>query len=196
MPIVITKDPAPPLLSPLVSSIYSSPQGNGWVVASPEGVIQVELPSSDISPLQPHPPTERTDETPPTIHNQDPDIQAAARTTANNHRRLAMTWLEAFFDTPRNTQPRPKLKLLGTPFQRSVWRAIANIPCGQTSTYGELAIAIGRPNSARAVGAACGANPIPLIIPCHRVVGSDGSLTGFGGGLEQKRWLLEHEGAL
>jgi methylated-DNA-[protein]-cysteine S-methyltransferase len=85
--------------------------------------------------------------------------------------------------------------LRGTEFQKKVWRALAAIPFGETVAYGEIAHRVGSPAAARAVGAACGSNPLPLIIPCHRAVGSDGSLTGFGGGLEAKRWLLAHEAA-
>ncbi len=82
----------------------------------------------------------------------------------------------------------------GTPFERSVWDELRKIPFGETRSYGEIAQAIGRPGAARAVGRANGANPIPIVVPCHRVIGSDGSLTGFGGGLEAKSRLLEIEG--
>lgn len=88
-----------------------------------------------------------------------------------------------------------ELAVEGTRFQRRVWRALRSIPFGELRSYGELAREIGRPGASRAVGAANGANPLPLVVPCHRVVGADGSLTGFGGGLETKRWLLEFEGA-
>lgn len=81
----------------------------------------------------------------------------------------------------------------GTPFQHEVWNALCAIPVGETISYGELAQRLGRPNASRAVGAANGANPLPIVVPCHRVIGSDGSLTGFGGGLPAKRWLLAHE---
>ncbi|WP_119418848.1 methylated-DNA--[protein]-cysteine S-methyltransferase [Desertibaculum subflavum] len=84
----------------------------------------------------------------------------------------------------------------GTPFQRDVWAALRNIPAGETRSYGGLAVEIGRPKAVRAVGLANGSNPISIIVPCHRVIGSDGSLTGYGGGLPRKRWLLAHEGAL
>jgi methylated-DNA-[protein]-cysteine S-methyltransferase len=84
----------------------------------------------------------------------------------------------------------------GTPFQRTVWAALADIPWGEVRSYRDIAIAIGRPTAVRAVGAANGRNPLPLVVPCHRVVGSDGSLTGFAGGLAIKRRLLELEGAL
>jgi methylated-DNA-[protein]-cysteine S-methyltransferase len=83
----------------------------------------------------------------------------------------------------------------GTPFQRAVWAALLKIPYGETRTYGEIAAAIGRPGAARAVGMACRSNPIGLIIPCHRVVGGDGTLTGYAGGLALKARLLEHERA-
>lgn len=84
----------------------------------------------------------------------------------------------------------------GTPFQRRVWSALREIPCGETWSYSELARRIGNPAAVRAVGLANGANPIGIVVPCHRVIGADGSLTGYGGGLERKRWLLTHERAL
>jgi methylated-DNA-[protein]-cysteine S-methyltransferase len=83
----------------------------------------------------------------------------------------------------------------GTDFQRAVWRALREIPCGTTWSYARLARRIGHPTAVRAVGLANGANPISIVVPCHRVIGSDGSPTGYGGGIERKRWLLAHEGA-
>ena len=83
----------------------------------------------------------------------------------------------------------------GTPFQRDVWAALRTIPPGTTRSYGALARQLGRPNAVRAVGAANGANPISIVVPCHRVIGSDAGLTGYGGGIARKRWLLRHEGA-
>jgi methylated-DNA-[protein]-cysteine S-methyltransferase len=89
------------------------------------------------------------------------------------------------------------LELHGTDFQRSCWLALASIPYGRTVSYGEQARRLGLgPDAARAVGAANGQNPLPIVLPCHRVIGADGSLTGFGGGLPTKRFLLEHEGAI
>jgi methylated-DNA-[protein]-cysteine S-methyltransferase len=82
----------------------------------------------------------------------------------------------------------------GTPFQRTVWAALRRIPAGTTTSYGALAATIGRPSAMRAVGLANGSNPVSVIVPCHRVIGADNSLTGYGGGLARKRWLLEHEG--
>jgi len=97
-------------------------------------------------------------------------------------------WSRATFDLP--------LDPLGTTFQRRVWELLRRVPYGATTSYGDLARRLGDPRATRAVGAANGKNPIPIIVPCHRVIGSRGELTGFGGGIERKRWLLEHEGAL
>lgn len=84
----------------------------------------------------------------------------------------------------------------GTPFQRSVWAALRTITPGETTSYGRLSSLIGRPGAFRAVGLANGANPLTIVVPCHRVIGADHTLTGFGGGLHRKRWLLEHEGVV
>lgn len=88
------------------------------------------------------------------------------------------------------------VKTTGTPFQRSVWQALRTIPQGTTITYAQLAARIGSPKAIRAAGLANGRNPISIVVPCHRVIGSNGTLTGYGGGLPRKKWLLEHEGAL
>ena len=85
---------------------------------------------------------------------------------------------------------------MGTPFQLSVWTALRSVPPGRTASYADIARTIGAPKSVRAVGAANGANPIAIVVPCHRIIGSGGSLVGYGGGLDRKRWLLEHEGVL
>lgn len=82
----------------------------------------------------------------------------------------------------------------GTAFQRQVWNALTEIPLGEATTYARLAARIGRPTAVRAVGLANGANPIAIVVPCHRVIGANGALTGYGGGIERKRWLLAHEG--
>jgi len=86
------------------------------------------------------------------------------------------------------------LRMEGTEFQRRVWRELTKIPFGETRSYGQLAKRLNNPNGSRAVGLANGRNPIAVIVPCHRVIGADGSLTGFGGGLDRKEWLLTHEG--
>ncbi len=85
-------------------------------------------------------------------------------------------------------------RVAGTPFQQKVWSALAKIPAGRTLSYGALAAKLGRPTAMRAVGHANGSNPISVVVPCHRLIGADGSLVKYGGGLERKRWLLRHEG--
>lgn len=89
-----------------------------------------------------------------------------------------------------------KVVLGGTDFQRQVWNTLREIPAGQPFSYSDLAIKIGRPTAVRAIGLANGANPISIVLPCHRVIGSDGTLTGYGGGLHRKQWLLQHESKL
>lgn len=101
--------------------------------------------------------------------------------------------LSEYFSGHRRTFDIP-LALRGTEFQLAVWNELLRVPYGDTITYAELASRIGRPAAIRAVGAANGANPIPVIVPCHRVIGSNGTLTGYGGGIERKQWLLTHEG--
>jgi methylated-DNA-[protein]-cysteine S-methyltransferase len=102
--------------------------------------------------------------------------------------------LDAYFAGKRRSFDLP-LKASGTDWQKRVWNALCAIPFGETATYGDIARALGQPTATRAVGAANGRNPIPIVVPCHRVIGADGTLTGYGGGLPTKRWLLAHEGA-
>lgn len=102
-------------------------------------------------------------------------------------------WLERYFAGRFHQLEPVPFDLRGTEFERRVWELLLEIPLGSTATYGELARKLKRPNGARAVGLAVGRNPVGIIVPCHRVVGSNGSLTGYGGGLDRKRWLLEHE---
>jgi methylated-DNA-[protein]-cysteine S-methyltransferase len=102
--------------------------------------------------------------------------------------------LRAYFDGDLESLDAIRCATGGTPFQRTVWAALRGIPAGTTLSYGALARRIGNPAAVRAVGLANGANPIGLVVPCHRVIGADGSLTGYGGGIERKRWLLRHEG--
>lgn len=103
--------------------------------------------------------------------------------------------LEAYFAGDLHAVDELPVETGGTPFQRSVWQALRRVPAGRTLSYGALAAAIGKPRAVRAVGLANGANPICIVVPCHRVIGADASLTGYGGGLPRKRWLLDHEGA-
>jgi methylated-DNA-[protein]-cysteine S-methyltransferase len=122
----------------------------------------------------------------------DPATPAQASTVAV----LAATkrQLEEYFAGGRRVFDLP-LAPRGTEFERQVWKALLDVPFGETRSYAEIAGAIARPAACRAVGRANGSNPIPIIIPCHRIIGADGSLTGYGGGLPLKRWLLNHEGA-
>jgi len=107
--------------------------------------------------------------------------------------RRVTEWLGEYF-AGRSADPDGlPLEMFGAPFERRVWQALVDIPAGETRSYGTIARALGSPEASRAVGLANGANPIAIIVPCHRVIGSSGSLVGYGGGLERKRWLLDHE---
>jgi methylated-DNA-[protein]-cysteine S-methyltransferase len=126
-------------------------------------------------------------------HARTPEI--GARTSGAGETLSAVAGqLDEYFRGVRTGFDLP-LRLEGTPFQRKVWAALLDIPFGQTSTYAEVAARIGRPRAVRAVGAANGQNPISIVVPCHRLIGANGDLTGYGWGLERKRSLLELEGA-
>ncbi|MGH7016301.1 MAG: methylated-DNA--[protein]-cysteine S-methyltransferase [Caulobacteraceae bacterium] len=118
---------------------------------------------------------------------------AAARLLVRTSPSEARRALEAFFEGDIERIATLRTRTAGTEFQRQVWAALRAIPGGQTRSYGEIAATIGRPGAMRAVGLANGDNPIALVVPCHRVIGASGSLVGYGGGLERKRWLLDHE---
>jgi methylated-DNA-[protein]-cysteine S-methyltransferase len=106
----------------------------------------------------------------------------------------AVTALTAYFSGSLGALDGVDIEFNGTAFQQRVWNALRSVPAGRTWTYAELARSIEMPAAVRAVGAANGANPVAVIVPCHRIIGTNGTLTGYGGGLERKRWLLEHEG--
>ena len=103
--------------------------------------------------------------------------------------------IEAYFQGEIIAIDTVSVKTNGTPFQQQTWTALRKIPAGTTVTYGGLAAQIGRPGASRAVGLANGSNPVAVVVPCHRVIGANGALTGYGGGLDRKRWLLAHEQA-
>jgi methylated-DNA-[protein]-cysteine S-methyltransferase len=107
----------------------------------------------------------------------------------------AVSVLQRYFDGDLGSLDEVAVELYGTPFQKRVWMALRGVSAGTTTSYSELAARVGSPAAVRAVGAANGANPVAIVLPCHRIIGSNGSLTGYGGGLERKRWLLQHEGA-
>jgi methylated-DNA-[protein]-cysteine S-methyltransferase len=164
----------------IVYAWADSPVGPVWVATTGAGICAVGLGAGQPEDLfawlsryvAPEPPRE------------DPDSLA-----------LALTQLREYFSRIRREFDLV-LDVRGTTFQRAVWAEINHIPYGATTTYGQIAQRVGRPGAARAVGAAVGANPLPILIPCHRVIGAGGSLTGYGGGLEVKAALLKLEGAL
>jgi O-6-methylguanine DNA methyltransferase len=102
-------------------------------------------------------------------------------------------WLAAYFAGDHADISRLPLDLRGAPFERRVWAALCTIPPGETTTYGAIARQVGSPAASRAVGMANGANPVAIVVPCHRVIGANGTLTGYGGGLDRKTWLINHE---
>jgi methylated-DNA-[protein]-cysteine S-methyltransferase len=106
----------------------------------------------------------------------------------------AVRVLSRYFSGDLRSLEEIEVELHGTPFQTRVWTALRTVPAGSTTSYADLAGRVGAPSAVRAVGAANGANPVAIILPCHRIIGSNGSLTGYGGGLDRKRWLLDHEG--
>ena len=148
----------------------ATPVGTLMLVGDSTQLTQLLLPTQDGSPLPPPPGSQ-----------PDPGPFASA-----------ITQLEGYFAGDRTDFDLP-LAPAGTPFQRQVWDALRTIPFGRTTSYGVIATMIGSPGSARAVGLANNRNPLPLVIPCHRVIGSTGALVGYGGGLACKRWLLDHE---
>ncbi|NQV11126.1 MAG: methylated-DNA--[protein]-cysteine S-methyltransferase [Cyanobacteria bacterium] len=157
----------------------------GWILlaASPRGIVAISLGDQ---------PDRLTEE----LHQRHPEAQLAAADPELGG------WLDrvlAAIDEPASPspqQPPPPLDLGGTPFRRRVWQELVSVPAGHTVSYAELARRLGEPSSVRAVAQACGANPIALAIPCHRVIGSDGSLRGYRWGIERKQALLEREAGL
>jgi O-6-methylguanine DNA methyltransferase len=169
------------MLEQLAVGSLDTPIGMLWIACSEQGVCKLVFPREGAKAaldrwLASHLPR----------HERGPTNALLEQTRAE---------LSTYFDGTRHAFTVP-LDLRGQPFQRSVWHALTTIPYGRTASYGELARMLGAPKAARAVGTACGANPVPVIAPCHRILGSDGSLHGFGGGLPVKAWLLRHEGVL
>lgn len=150
-----------------IAMAMQSPVGTLWLSAEHDQLVALDLPDRPAPAAR--------------IGQSDVLVRAAAQ-------------LAEYFAGERRVFDLP-LAPAGTEFQRAVWHALARIPFGVTCSYGDLARVIGRPSASRAVGAANGANPIAIILPCHRVIGASGALTGYGGGLPMKRWLLDHERA-
>jgi methylated-DNA-[protein]-cysteine S-methyltransferase len=162
-------------------AVLGTPLGDMLALDSGEGLCALEFmgPDQRLPRLQARlrrwfPPHEIADRETPTI----------GRTRA---------WLEAYFAGATAEPGDLRLDMRGAAFERRVWLALRAIPAGETTSYGAIAKALGSAGASRAVGAANGANPIAIIVPCHRVIGASGSLTGYGGGLERKTWLLDHE---
>jgi methylated-DNA-[protein]-cysteine S-methyltransferase len=105
-------------------------------------------------------------------------------------------WLDAYFAGEVRALPMADIEMIGSDFQKRVWQALIAIPYGECRSYGGLAVELGHPNAARAVARATALNPVSIIVPCHRVIGSDGQLTGYAGGLPRKQWLLNHEASM
>ncbi len=158
---------------PAAEMIVDSPLGRVLIVASPEGICRMEFAEK--------------------ISRTGPRQTEGAGLQAKKHVERAARQIREYFEGRRKEFDVP-LALEGTPHQKRVWKALLEIPFGKTLSYGELAKKLGAPRAARAVGHACGSNPVGLIVPCHRVVGRGGSLTGYGGGVWRKQRLLEIEG--
>lgn len=165
---------------PLVSTTVDTPLGPLTLMASPQGLRSVGWEGEAVGVI--------SDGGWPLSGSE----AVADRSSAAEVLRTAATQLEEYFRGLRTTFDLP-LAPPGTPFQRAAWEILRTIPFGQTMTYGEQARRLGNANKARAVGAANGRNALPIIVPCHRVIGADGSLTGFSAGMERKAWLLRHE---
>jgi len=165
----------------LFRSQIATPLGDMYVLASPQGLCALEFEGPrrrdrlDARLARWFPPHE--------IEDVETQIIKATR-----------RWLADYFAGRSAAVNGLKIEMHGTPFEQRVWRALLDIPAGETRSYGSIATGLGATQgAARAVGLANGSNPIAIIVPCHRVIGSSGSLTGYGGGLERKRWLLDHE---
>lgn len=157
----------------LATATLKSPIGDLRLAASDEGLVAVVFPNEKKKRVF-------------------ADTKGSA--AAQAHLKAGMTALKEYFAGKRKDFRDVRLAPEGTDFQKSVWKALQKIPFGATKSYADIARAIGNPKAMRAVGLANGKNPIPIIVPCHRVIGANGALTGFGGGIPTKKALLEHEG--
>jgi methylated-DNA-[protein]-cysteine S-methyltransferase len=165
----------------LSRTTIATPLGDMLALASHEGLCALEF-------IGPATPMTRLDARlrrwfpPHEIADGETDVLAHTR-----------TWLDAYFAGASAAAVDLPIDMHGAGFERRVWQALLQIPPGRTTSYGAIAKTLGSAGASRAVGAANGANPISIIVPCHRVIGSSGSLTGYGGGLDRKAWLLDHE---
>jgi methylated-DNA-[protein]-cysteine S-methyltransferase len=160
-------------------SQFDSPVGRLTVAVAEPGVLALEFTEDDAA-----------------VRSRLARAVPGATFGTNGRAAAVVATLRAYFDGNVRAIDELPVQAHGTAFQKRVWAALRNIPAGKTASYRDVAEAIGSPASVRAVGAANGQNPIALIVPCHRVIASDGTLCGYGGGLWRKEWLLRHEGAL
>jgi methylated-DNA-[protein]-cysteine S-methyltransferase len=165
----------------LSRAIVSTPLGDMMALASDTGVCALEFQG----------PRERLPRLEARLRRQFPPHEIVDRETPA----IAQTraWLRDYFDGTRVEASAIPLDLRGALFECRVWATLCTIPPGTTTSYGAIAAALESPGASRAVGAANGANPVAIVVPCHRVIGSSGALTGYGGGLDRKTWLLDHE---
>lgn len=165
----------------LARTIIGTPLGDMVALASSKGLCALEFtgPRTRLTRLN-----ARLERWFPPHEIVDTDAPTFVRTRA---------WLAAYFDGTSADIGDLPLDMHGAPFELRVWTALRAIPPGQTTSYGAIAKSVGSPDAARAIGAANGANPIAIIVPCHRVIGAAGSLVGYGGGLDKKTWLIDHE---
>jgi len=164
----------------LYRTIMTTPIGDMLALASDEGLCALEFDSQS-----------RHDRLDARLRRWFPPHEIVDRETPTLRR--TREWLTAYFDGAAADAAGLPLDMRGAPFELRVWAALRRIPAGRVSTYGDIARQLGAVTASRAVGAANGANPVGIIVPCHRVIGSSGDLTGYGGGLHRKEWLLNHE---
>lgn len=153
----------------LEQTLYYSPLGLIKIIANASGIIQIDF--------------------------VDKKMKTVSQKTENKHLKECIKQIDEYFQGKRK-KFELKLNLQGTDFQKIVWKELLKIPFGKTISYGEVAKRIKNPKAVRAVGQAIGKNPISIVVPCHRVIGSDGNLTGYASGLHRKKWLLKHEGVI
>ena len=171
--------PSGPSLGTVEYTVFESPLGPLTIFAGSGLLMGVEFGDSRAD----------FEELPPRLRRSD-------RIQPHSDPAGAVSALRAYFAGNLQALDTLDVDPIGTPFQLRVWTALRSVPAGRTASYTDIARAIGAPTATRAVGAANGANPIAIVVPCHRIIGSGGSLVGYGGGLDRKRWLLEHEGVL
>jgi O-6-methylguanine DNA methyltransferase len=173
----------------IVSTTLKTPIGTLRIAASEKGVTAVDFPSRGRSQAARYAASRARENE---KGGAPEDTGRASRTAAQRHLASAVRQLTEYFSGKRDGFDLD-IFMTGTDFEAKVWRRLARIPHGETCTYAEVARDAGAPGAARAAGGAIGKNPVPIIVPCHRVIGANGSLTGFGGGLDRKSWLLAHE---